>query len=78
MEIPTNTMFVITPKMNVLQIPIVDEFHVPPSDPASRARTTTFASEKGFLSPRPEPVKDEVNGSANGNGILPAIPSVMV
>jgi len=56
MEIPTNTMLVITPKMNVLQIPIRDEFHVPPTDPASRARATTFASEKGFLSPRPGPL----------------------
>jgi len=64
MEIPTNTMFVITPKMNALQIPIEDEYHVPPSDPASRARSGTFASEKGFLAPRPDPVKTELNGSA--------------
>jgi hypothetical protein len=60
-------MLVITPKMNVLQIPIVDEFHVPPSDPASRARTTTFASEKGFLRPRRGTIKMETdtNGSEN-------------
>jgi len=48
MEIRTNTMIVITPKMNLLQIPIVDEFHVPPSDPASHNRGTGFATDKGF------------------------------
>jgi len=53
MEIKTNTMIVITPRMNLLQIPIVDEFHVPPSDPASLKRNVEFASSKGFLSPRP-------------------------
>ena len=57
MEIPTNTMLVITPKMNVLQIPIKDEFFVRPTDLAGRARSTTFASEKGFLSPRPGPLQ---------------------
>ncbi|GAW06118.1 glutamine amidotransferase [Lentinula edodes] len=35
MEIKTNNMVVVTPKMNLLQIPIVDKFYVPPSDPAS-------------------------------------------
>ena len=72
MEIPTNTMLVITPKMNVLQIPIVDEFHVPSSDPASRARTTAFASEKGFLSPRPP----EPNGDAKKKATLEPVPPV--
>jgi len=61
MEIPTNTMLVITPKMNVLQIPIRDEFFVRPTDPASRARSTTFASEKGFLSPRPGPIQADTS-----------------
>lgn len=52
MEIRTNNMIVITPKMNLLQIPIVDEFYVPPSDPAAPTRTTSFVEEKGFLSTR--------------------------
>lgn len=52
MEIKTNNMVVITPKMNLLQIPIVDKFYVPPSDPAFHNRGTTFAAEKGLLSPR--------------------------
>ena len=50
MEIKTNHMVVITPRMNLLQIPIVDEFYVPPG-PASVIRTTEFAREKGFLNP---------------------------
>ncbi|KAI3621908.1 glutamine amidotransferase [Moniliophthora roreri] len=49
MEIKTNHMVVITPRMNLLQIPIVDKFYVHPSDPASLTRTTEFAREKGFL-----------------------------
>ncbi|KAJ3720033.1 N-terminal nucleophile aminohydrolase [Lentinula raphanica] len=52
MEIKTNNMVVVTPKMNLLQIPIVDKFYVPPSDPASLTRTTEFAREKGLLVPR--------------------------
>ncbi|KAJ3551045.1 hypothetical protein NMY22_g46 [Coprinellus aureogranulatus] len=52
MEIRTNHMAVITPKMNFLQIPIIDEFYVPPSDPAALKRTTEFAQEKGLLNPR--------------------------
>lgn len=53
MEIKTNHMVVITPKMNLLQIPIMDQFYVPPSDPSSLTRDTDFAAAKGFLSPRP-------------------------
>ncbi|KAF8898794.1 nucleophile aminohydrolase [Infundibulicybe gibba] len=52
MEIKTNTMVVITPKMNLLQIPIMDQYYVPPSDPLASARATEFAQEKGFLNPR--------------------------
>lgn len=52
MEIRTNHMAVITPKMNFLQIPIIDEFYVPPSDPAALKRTKEFAQEKGLLNPR--------------------------
>ncbi|KAF8632548.1 hypothetical protein AX15_001763 [Amanita polypyramis BW_CC] len=52
MEIKTNTMVVITPKMNLLQIPIIDKFYVPPSDPAALTRNTEFAREKGYLNPR--------------------------
>lgn len=52
MEIKTNHMVVITPKMNLLLIPIIDKYYVPPSDPAALERTTEFAQEKGFLHPR--------------------------
>ncbi|KAI0639481.1 N-terminal nucleophile aminohydrolase [Trametes polyzona] len=52
MEIRTNHMVVITPKMNLLQIPIVDKYYVPQSDPAALSRGTDFAAAKGFLSPR--------------------------
>jgi glutamine amidotransferase len=52
MEIRTNNMVVITPKMNLLQIPIVDKFYVSPSDPAALNRDTDFAAGKGLLSPR--------------------------
>jgi glutamine amidotransferase len=52
MEIKTNTMVIITPKMNLLQIPIIDKFYVRPSDPAALTRNTEFAREKGLLNPR--------------------------
>lgn len=52
MEIRTNHMVVITPKMNLLQIPIIDKYFVPPSDPAALNRGTSFAEGKGLLSPR--------------------------
>ncbi|KAF7306887.1 Glutamine amidotransferase type-2 domain-containing protein [Mycena indigotica] len=46
MEIKTNTMVVITPRFNVLTIPIIDKY-------STRAvRRTDFAHEKGFLNPR--------------------------
>lgn len=51
MEIRTNHMAVITPKMNFLQIPIRDKYFTEPSDPASNTRETTFAAGKGLLSP---------------------------
>jgi hypothetical protein len=54
MEIKTNHMVVITPKMNLLQIPMKDKFYVPPSDPAALPRATEFAQEKGLLNPRKE------------------------
>lgn len=50
MEIKTNTMIVLTPKMNILQIPIIDEFHVAGSDSGKRAHE--FAAEKGLLNPK--------------------------
>ncbi|KAI0756909.1 N-terminal nucleophile aminohydrolase [Daedaleopsis nitida] len=56
MEIRTNHMVVITPKMNLLQIPIVDKYYVAPSDPAATSRATDFAAAKGFLSPRRETI----------------------
>ncbi|EIW69647.1 hypothetical protein TREMEDRAFT_30393, partial [Tremella mesenterica DSM 1558] len=48
MEVRTNTMIVITRKMNLLQIPIIDEFWVPPQDPAAYQRSKDFAIEQGF------------------------------
>ncbi|WVR05261.1 hypothetical protein IAU60_002273 [Kwoniella sp. DSM 27419] len=48
MEVKTNTMIVITPKMNLLQIPIIDEFWVPPQDPARSTRSRDFAIEMGY------------------------------
>ena len=53
MEIKTNYMIVVTPKMNVLQIPIVDKYYVPPSDPASLQRGVSLASAKGLLAGDP-------------------------
>jgi len=52
MEVKTNNMVVLTPKMNVLQIPIIDKFYVHPTDPRSSNRGTDFAAGKGLLSPR--------------------------
>ena len=52
MEIRTNHMIVITPKMNLLQIPIVDKYFVAPSDPTSKERAPEFAAAKGLLSGR--------------------------
>lgn len=60
MEIRTNHMVIITPKMNLLQIPIVDKYFVEPSDPASQSRGTSFAAGKGFLSSR----RDNNDGQA--------------
>lgn len=34
--------------MNVLQVPIIDEFWVPPADPAAQNRSTDFAINMGF------------------------------
>lgn len=34
--------------MNLLQIPIIDEYWVPPQDPASHNRSTDFAISMGF------------------------------
>lgn len=52
MEIKTNHMVVITPKMNLLQFPIIDKYYVPPSDPAALNRGIEFAASKGYLSAR--------------------------
>lgn len=46
MEVKTNTMVVITPQMNLLQIPIKDEYYVPPRDNANRS--SDFVRAKGF------------------------------
>ncbi|BEI92007.1 uncharacterized protein CcaverHIS019_0408270 [Cutaneotrichosporon cavernicola] len=47
-EVKTNMMIVITPKMNLLQIPIIDEYWVAPQDPASHARSPDLAIQLGF------------------------------
>ncbi|KAJ7706229.1 N-terminal nucleophile aminohydrolase [Mycena rosella] len=47
MEIKTNTLVIITPRFNLLQIPIVDKYSAP-----GAVRGTEFAQEKGFLNPR--------------------------
>ncbi|KAF9787175.1 N-terminal nucleophile aminohydrolase [Thelephora terrestris] len=52
MEIKTNNMIIITPKMNVLLIPIIDKFYVHPSDPESQNRGTGFAAAKGLFTER--------------------------
>ena len=52
MEIKTNNMIVLTPKMNVLLIPIIDKFYVHPSDPESQNRGTDFAAAKGLFTER--------------------------
>ena len=52
MEIKTNNMIVLTPKMNVLLIPIIDKFYVHPTDPDSLSRGTDFAAAKGLFSER--------------------------
>lgn len=52
MEIKTNNMIVLTPKMNVLLIPIIDKFYMHPTDPGSRNRGTDFAAAKGLFSER--------------------------
>jgi hypothetical protein len=51
MEIRTNYMVVITPKMNFLQIPIKDKYFVPPTNPIYYQRGTEYAEAKGLLSP---------------------------
>ncbi|KAK1925024.1 cytoplasm protein [Papiliotrema laurentii] len=48
MEVKSNTMLVITPKMNILQIPIIDEYWVPPQDPNAHHRSKDFAISMGF------------------------------
>ncbi|KAK4688227.1 glutamine amidotransferase, partial [Tremellales sp. Uapishka_1] len=48
MEVKTNMMVVVTNKMNLLQIPIIDEYWVPPKDPLSHLRNKDFAIAKGF------------------------------
>lgn len=63
MEIKTNHMVVITPKMNLLQIPITDKYYVPPSDPGAQTRTTEFAREKGLLN-NPKSIRTGVDAPA--------------
>ena len=60
-------MVVITPKMNLLQIPIVDKYYVPPSDPASLTRATEFAEEKGLLNPHQGKLAHDGPGGDKGS-----------
>lgn len=46
MEVPTNTMIIVTPKMNVLQIPILDEHS--PSDRPHPTRVPVKVATKAF------------------------------
>ena len=48
MEVKTNTMLVVTPKMNILQIPIRDEFWVEEGSKDVSKRSTDYAVEMGF------------------------------
>lgn len=48
MEIPTNTLVVITGKMNVLQLPIRDEHALGVEDRGKVRRDPTFAIKTGF------------------------------
>lgn len=48
MEIESNTILCITPNMNVLQYPIIDEYHIPRSN--SNVRDPHFAMRAGFHS----------------------------
>lgn len=52
MEVKTNNMIILTPKMNVLLIPIIDKFYVHPSDPRSQSRGTDLAAAKGLFTER--------------------------
>ena len=45
-------MIVITPKMNFLQIPIIDEYYNYPLDPREPNRDKNFVLERGLLSSR--------------------------
>ncbi|KAG8934491.1 hypothetical protein FRC03_007143 [Tulasnella sp. 419] len=74
MEIPTNTMIVVTPKMNLLQIPIIDEFHVPHSAQGNK-RGVDFAAQKGLLSPSVGPRRGAAGPPISmnkANGVGPA------
>jgi hypothetical protein len=67
LEIRTNTMLVVTPKMNLLQIPIIDEFHVPPQ--CANTRGVDFAATKGLLSPNPKtPMTARPRSAVEGEG----------
>ncbi|KAN0060427.1 glutamine amidotransferase subunit [Thecaphora frezii] len=46
MEIPTNTLVCITPRMNMLQLPILDEYHL--SHDSTTVRSPTFALRTGY------------------------------
>ncbi|GBE78000.1 N-terminal nucleophile aminohydrolase [Sparassis latifolia] len=70
MEIRTNHMVVITPKMNILQFPIVDKYYVPPSDPAAGSRGTEFAAAKGLLSPRREHIHRSLEATESSFPVL--------
>ncbi|CAK5280516.1 unnamed protein product, partial [Mycena citricolor] len=53
MEIKTNTLVVITPRFNLLMIPIRDQYSAP-----GAIRATEFAQEKGFLHVHKAPLRN--------------------
>jgi len=68
MEIKTNTLIVITPKMNILQIPIIDEF----SASSTSKRDVQFATDKGLWAQNPRRVvaASQPTDSENRSGDL--------
>lgn len=67
MEVKTNTMIILTPKMNVLLIPINDKFYVHPS----QNRGTDLAAAKGLFTKRWQVPEMSTPGSTSLQQALP-------
>lgn len=68
MEVPTNTMIIVTPKMNVLQIPILDEYSPldrphPVRAPVAATQTTSATSKN--LRPDVDPVHSTLSRASS-------------